>query len=252
MRPDYAQVFRNTPAVDKYATVVYAPGSYSWHVDRRQRTYLRRLVSRQFGAHQPTQHDFACGTGRAIRMMRGLVRAAHGYDSSAAMLAEARAAGLDAALHELAEHGPLPQPVTGSGPALVTIFRLLLNAPDEVRNRAIGFAATVLQHHDTGVLVVENHGNRHSLRHFSARRHAGDPWFSELSHGDVRQLLGRHGFTLVAARACAVLPVGAYRRAWLRPIAQCIDAVLTRLPATWRIGTDVLYVARRGPVRRLS
>jgi SAM-dependent methyltransferase len=252
MRTDYAKIFRSTPAVDKYATVVYAAGTYSWHVDRRQRTYLRRIVSRQFGADRPTQHDFACGTGRAIRMVRGLVRKAHGYDTSAVMLAEARATGLDAVLHQITETGPLPQPVTTGGPALVTVFRLLLNAPEEVRERAIGFAATVLPHHDTGVLVVENHGNRQSLRHLSARRHAGDPWFSELSHGDVRELLRRHGFTVVAARACAVLPAGAYRTAWLVPFARCVDAVLTGLPATWRIGTDVLYVARRAPVRRLS
>src|SRR5207244_8319498 len=165
--------------------------SYSWHVDRRQRTYLRRLVRRQFGADRPTQHDFACGTGRAIRMLRGLVRGAHGYDTSAAMLAQAHAAGLGAELHEVTEHGPLPQPATTDGPSLVTVFRLLLNAPGDVRERAIGFAATILPHHDAGVLVVENHGNRHSLRHFSARRHANDPWFSELSHGDVREVL-RH------------------------------------------------------------
>jgi hypothetical protein len=39
------------------------------------------------------QHDFACGTGRAIRQLRGLVREAHGYDTSATMLAQARATG---------------------------------------------------------------------------------------------------------------------------------------------------------------
>jgi SAM-dependent methyltransferase len=245
VRVDYAEVFRSVDAVGKYTNMVYARGSYSSHVDRRQRAYLRRLVARRFGAELPTQHDFACGTGRGIRMLHGLVRAAHGYDSSPAMLTAARTAGVAATLHEVAESGPLPRPASDDRPTLVTVFRLLLNAPPEARHRAVGFAAAALPDRDAGLLVVQNHGNRNSLRHLAARRHAADPWFSELSHAEVADLLCSHGFVIVAARACAVLPSGVYRRGWLRPFARCLDPVLTRLPAAWRIGTDVLYVARR-------
>jgi hypothetical protein len=125
------------------------------------------------------------------------------------------------------------------------MFRLLLNVPDEVRDRAIAFAAAALPTRDAGMLVVENHGNRQSLRHLAARRHAGDPWFSELSHHEVLSLFERHGFELVTARAFAVLPAGAYRRSWLRPFARVVDDLLARVPFVWRWGTDVLYVARR-------
>jgi hypothetical protein len=247
MRTDYAQIFRTDAAVGKYADVVYSPRSYSSYVDARQRVYLRRLVRSAFGGRRPVQHDFACGTGRVIRQLDGLVSAAHGYDTSAAMLARARDTG--ATLHEIAESGPLPAPApppaTADRPALVTVFRLLLNAPHPVRERAIAFAATVLTAPDSGLLVVENHGNRGSLRHLGARRHAGDTWFAELSHAEVRALLARHGFAVVAARAFAVVPAGAYRRRWLRPAARCVDAVAARLPAAWRVGTDVVYVARR-------
>jgi len=245
MRADYAEIFRDPQAVDKYTDVVYAPESYSTHVNERQRAYLRRLVRRTFRERRPVQHDFACGSGRAIRLLHGLVRAAHGYDTSAAMLAKAREAGVRAELHAVAEDGPMPAPATVDGPALVTVFRLLLNVPDEVRDRAVAFAARALPEATAGLLVLENHGNRQSLRHLAARRRGGDRWFSELSHAQVLALLARHGFELVAARAFAVLPAGAYRRRWLRPVARLFDDLAAELPFLWRWGTDVLYVARR-------
>src|SRR2546429_238900 len=86
MRTDYGQVFQDTSAVDKYERVVYAPDSHSSAVHARQRRYLRRLVVRAFPDRPPVQHDFACGTGRGVKLLRGLVREAHGYDPSAALL----------------------------------------------------------------------------------------------------------------------------------------------------------------------
>lgn len=245
MRADYAQIFQRTQSVDKYADVVYAPNSYSTCVNDRQRAYLRRFAHRMFPDRRPVQHDFACGTGRAIRLLHGLVRAAHGYDTSTAMLDKARSARVYADLHPVAESGPVPEPATMDGPALVTVFRLLLNAPDEVRDRAVAFAAAALPTADAGLLVVENHGNRSSVRHLSARRHADDPWFSELSHAQVLELFQRHGFELVAARGFALCPPGAYRRRWLRPLAKLIDDLAVHVPWLWRWGTDVVYIARR-------
>jgi SAM-dependent methyltransferase len=245
MRTDYAQIFRSARAVDKYTDVVYAPGTYASHVNARQRAFLRRFVAKSFPTVRPVQHDFASGTGRAVRLLQGLVREAHAYDTSAAMLAKARAAGVDATLHEIAERGAVPMPATAEMPALVTVFRLLLNVTDDVRDRAIAFAAAALPSPESGLLIVENHGNRRSVRHLGARRHVNDPWFSELSHDQVLSLFARHGFTLVEARAFAVCPAGAYRRAWLRPLARVVDGVAARLRWLWPWGTVVLYIGQR-------
>src|SRR5207248_9311875 len=108
MRTDYGQVFQDTRAVDKYEQVVYAPDSYSSAVNARQRRYLRRLVVRAFPGRPPVQHDFACGTGRGVKLLWGLVREAHGYDPSRAMLDRARACGVPARWHEIAPSGPVP------------------------------------------------------------------------------------------------------------------------------------------------
>ncbi|GAA1735178.1 polysaccharide biosynthesis C-terminal domain-containing protein [Luedemannella helvata] len=245
MREDYTRIFQNLTAVEKYEEVVYAPDTYSSAVNRRQRAYLRSLVARAFPQRRPVQHDFACGTGRAIRILHGLVRDAHGYDTSAAMLERARASGVFAHLHQVPESGRLPRPMGDGAPALVTVFRLLLNVGDDVRDRAIGFAASLLPHSCSGLLVIENHGNRTSVRHLRHRRRAGDPWFNELSHAEVDLLLARHGFTVVERRGFAVCPPGAYARRWLRPVARLVDGLAWRIPALAGVATTVLYVARR-------
>jgi SAM-dependent methyltransferase len=245
MRTDYAEIFQSETAVDKYETVVYAPESYSTAVSSRQRAYLRRLVRRSFTERRPVQHDFACGTGRAIRLLHGVVRAAHGYDVSPAMLAKARDSGVYAKLHEIPGDGPMPEPVAAEGPALVTIFRLLLNVTPEVRERALAFAAAALPSPTSGLLVVENHGNRTSLRHLRHRRHQGNDWFAELGNQEIEDLMARHGFEIVERRGFAVTPSGAYARTWIRPIARRMDDVAARMPRLANVSTDVLYVARR-------
>src|SRR5439155_26933292 len=139
------------------------------------------------------------------------------------MLATARAAGLRASWHEIPADGPVPAPEPTTGPAIVTVFRLLLNVPEQVRDRAIAFAARVLPTHTCGLLIVENHGSANSLRRLGRRRRAGQPWFAELSHAQVVDLLGRHGFTVVERHGFGVLPAGAYRLRVLRPFVRRLD-----------------------------
>lgn len=245
MRTDYTQIFQDTAAVEKYEHIVYAPDSYWSAINRRQRQYLRGLARRAFPYRRPVQHDFATGTGRAIRILHGLVRGAHGYDTSSAMLAKAGEVGAYATMHQIDEIGPVPAPVPTDSPALVTVFRLLLNVDDAVRDRAIAFAAQALPHYDAGLLVVENHGNAQSLRHLRHRRHGDKPWFSELSHDDVATILDRHGFTVVEQRGFALFTQGWYGRRWLRPIAELLDDLATRVGLAGRFSVNVLYVARR-------
>ncbi|MEN3306628.1 MAG: hypothetical protein V7603_2830 [Micromonosporaceae bacterium] len=248
MRTDFSEVFRDAGAVEKYEHVVYAPDSYASIVSDRQRAYLRRLVRTSFPDRRPVQHDFACGTGRAVRLLHGMVREAHGYDTSAAMLEAARAAGLRARWHEIRTDGPVPQPTPTEGPAIVTVFRLLLDVPDEVRNRVMRFAARALPSHTSGLLIVENHGNTASLRRLRRRKRVADPWFAELSHATVAALLRRHGFTIVERRGFTMFPPGVYRVRPLRALVRRVDNLLCRFEVLSRYATDVLYVARRDPV----
>jgi SAM-dependent methyltransferase len=189
----------------------------------------------------PVQHDFACGTGRAIRTLHGLVRAAHGYDTSAEMMKKAAEVGSQARWHQVPMAGPVPDPVVAGTPAIVTMFRLLLNVDDSVRDRALAFAAKVLRTRADGVLVVENLGNASSLRHLRARRHSGERWFAELSHEQVGQLLARHGFEVVERRGFSMLTQSLHGN----PLARAADAATRTLPGTGGFAVNVLYTARR-------
>lgn len=241
MTTDYTKVFQDADAVAKYEHVTYAPDSYASRINERQQEYLRKLVQREFGAKLPVQHDFACGTGRAIRTLHGLVREAHGYDTSAEMMAKAEEVGSQAQWHQIPADGPVPNPVPAGHPVIVTMFRLLLNVDEQVRERAIAFAGKALPTPAAGVLVVENHGNAGSLRHLRARRHSGERWFAELSHAEVEQLLDRHGFEIVERRGFSMLTESLNRI----PLARAADAAARALPGTDGFAVNVLYTARR-------
>ncbi len=245
MRADYTDIFQHEATVAKYEHVVFAPDGYAWAISKRQRVYLRGLVKRAFPYRRPVLHDFACGTGRAIRILHGLVRCAHGYDTSGPMLAKAHELGSFAELHLVSASGDVPDPQPADPPALVTVFRLLLNVEDDVRERAIAFAAKALRNYDAGLLIVENHGNRESVRHLRHQRNAGSPWFAELDHVEIAELLDRHGFTVVERRGFALFSRGWYSHRWLRPFAQVVDNLCARTGWLSRWAVNVLYVARR-------
>ncbi|MBM2619287.1 SAM-dependent methyltransferase [Actinoplanes sp. LDG1-06] len=241
MTTDYTKVFQDTGAVEKYENITYAPDSYASQINERQQDYLRTLVKREFGDLAPVQHDFACGTGRAIRTLHGLVREAHGYDTSAEMMAKAAEVGSRASWHQVAEDGPVPHPVPAGFPAIVTMFRLLLNVDEAVRDRALAFAAKALPSADSGVLVVENHGNAGSVRHLRARRHKNERWFAELSHEQVATLLDKHGFVIVERRGFSMITPSLHGN----PMARAADAAVRRLPGSDAYAVNVLYTARR-------
>ncbi|XVV13586.1 methyltransferase domain-containing protein [Actinoplanes sp. CA-131856] len=241
MTTDYTKVFQDTDAVEKYENITYAPDSYASQINERQQDYLRTLVRREFGPLAPVQHDFACGTGRAIRILHGLVREAHGYDTSAEMMAKAAEVGSRANWHQVAPDGPVPHPVPAGSPAIVTMFRLLLNVDSAVRDRALAFAAKALPSRDSGVLVVENHGNAGSVRHLRARRHQGQRWFAELSHAEVASLFEKHGFEIVERRGFSMITPSLHGN----PVARAVDAAARRMPGSDSYAVNVLYTARR-------
>lgn len=242
MREDYTELFTDPQVAAGYRRRITRPTGHAMAVTTRQRRFLRHLVTERFDT-PPVQHDFACGTGRALSMLEGLVSAAHGYDTAPAMLAEAGAAGVPAELHLLHPADPTPAPVPTDGPAIVTMLRLMLNAPPALRDAALGFAAQALPDQDSGLLVLENHGHRRSLRHLHAWRRRHHPWFAELGTTEVRALLARHGFRLLRRRGFALSTQGFYRSAALRGPARLIDEHAAG-PLT-PVATNLLYVAVR-------
>lgn len=244
---DYTEVFRDDATVDRYESETYAPGSYDSVINDRERAWLRPFAAEAF-SQPPVQLDFACGTGRALRMLDGVVAEALGYDTSEAMLSRARIQGVNARLHVISESGPLPDLAElPPGPRLVTVFRLVLNAPPQVRERALAFAAEALPSAGAGLLVVENHGSAPSLRQLRRVLLPVDKrrWFSELRQAELLDVLDRHGFELVTRQAFSVLTQGFYHPGLRGALAPAVDTWLSRRSSLARWATNVLYVARR-------
>ena len=163
------------------------------------------------------------------------------------MIERAKAHGHQAHWHVIDATGPVPKPQPTAGPSIVTIFRLLLNVPDDVRERAIAFAAEALPTRDVrpaGGAEPRQHAlAAASARPASTRTIRG---ISELSDARVYEIFDQHGFTLVGRKGCAIFPRGWYRA---EADASRSSAASTTLLCASRIfdryAVDVLYVARR-------
>ena len=211
--------------VDRHTTVT----------DERQRRYLRALLRRSFPVRRPVQHDFACGTGRAIRLLHGLVHAAHGYDFCDAMLARAHSLGVPADLHLVALGGPAPKPPPGHRPVVVTCVGFIATAEPPARDLALAFAAEALPRPESGLLVIE-HQRRPGGRH---------PDGPGLSHAELIRLLARHGFRVTERRGFGLVPAAWYRWPTLRWAAFVVDGLALWLPALAPWCATTFYVARR-------
>ncbi|HEX6497971.1 MAG TPA: SAM-dependent methyltransferase [Micromonosporaceae bacterium] len=215
--------------------------AYAAALFRRQRRYLRAVLRRAFPYRRPVQHDVACADGRAVRLLNGLVREAHGYDRSPARLAVASRAGLFASWHLVTE--AVPVPATDDGPAVVTAFGLLPEGRGEDPERAVAFAARVLPHHGAGLLVVENTGNSRALGHLR-RPSRGGGWAPECAHEQVAALLRWYGFEIVELAGFGVLPPARYRGR-LGVAASRVDDTLSGAAPLGRYAREVVYIARR-------
>ncbi len=168
--------------------------------------------------------------------------AAHGYDVSPAMMARANELGRTATWHTV----PRTAGTDAGGrrlPAIVTVFRLLLNVPPDVRDRAVKFAAAALPDAPSGLLVVQNHGNRRSLRHLRSRRRADREWFQELSDGEVtRCWTARFPDSRSGIRD---VPEGWYGPRWTRSLVRGRGRRALRHAALRPLRGGLLYVAVR-------
>ncbi len=250
MPDDYTSAFRSEQAAERYEQSVYEPGSYDSFMADLQGSWLRKFVSHEFRGEAPVLHDFACGTGRIVEALTGMFRSAHGYDTSSDMLAVASQKGLPAQFH-LIQPGDLPSHVDvgeGAGASvLVTIFRLLLNSPDAVRADSMRFAASILRQAEHGVLVVNNHGNRWSLRQLARLKPLPkDGWFHALSTREVRRLAADHGLVVKGAYGFGLLPRSLHASR-TRSMARRLDRWTAGRRWLAPVAIDIVYVMRMRP-----
>lgn len=248
---DYSQHFRDTRHVAAYDEHVYGPATFDSHVSELEMRWLRAFCDRAFST-APVQFDFACGTGRIIAGLQDKVRHAHGFDPSPEMLERARDRVPGADFVAISQFGPVAPPhvdLDAATPALVTMFRLLLNCDAAARDRALQFCAATLRQHG-GYAIFDNHGSRSSLRQLAGLRHrrptegnTEGPWFHSLSHREVVGMADRNGLRIVERHGFAPLPPMTYRVPVVRGAARRLNTLTADRPGMSLVGTNIIYVA---------
>ena len=178
-----------------------ASDAFDSYMDRWEARHLRDIVARTFGAKKVARClDFACGTGRITQVVASLAAETVGVDVASGMLEVARAKVPMATF----VHADLTTDARDLGTFdLITSFRFLGNAQDEIRIAALR-TLNALQP-TGGLLIVNNHRNPLGLARIVARAR-GDRQRLELTHARLRRLLRRAGYEIRDAR-----PIGAWQ-----------------------------------------
>lgn len=231
----YRTYFQQRQVVADYLDQYEKVGSADAVVWQRQAPYLSRLIAAR-GASSGL--DYACGGGRILIAYPESVADLHGWDSSDAMLERAAVAVPRARLRRV----DLTEGLPADRFDLVTAFRLLLNVEAHLRPLLLGRLAGLLK--PGGLLIVDNHGNRRSLRHPAVRlRGRRHQFANELSHADMLALFAGAGLRVVEATGWGRLPDPAYRT--IGPVARVVEGWLLDRTSTPAGAIRVMYAVER-------
>jgi len=246
---NYSNRFQDAAAVAAYEGGEYGPGSYAAQVWQWQRPVVEQAVKDFRSGHSGPVRllDFACGTGRVLACLEPLVDTAEGVDISENMVAVARGKCRRARLQV---GDILTQPeLLQTEYDLISSFRFLLNAEPDLRHRVLKRLRQVLRMPD-GRLLVNVHGNAHSLRHpavvwrrWRERTRPTGEMLNELSRPAALSLLAESGFQVVRQHGFGILPPTLYRTP-LRGPAGAVDRTLSgeHWWNNWSI--DMLFICR--------
>jgi len=245
----YSTRFQEKDAVEAYEAGEYGMESYSTFIWQLQRPVLEGILKDFRRRHSGPVRllDFACGTGRVLAALEPLVDSAEGIDISKNMVAVARMRCSKARLvtgDVLAQPALLPDACE-----IISCFRFVLNAEPELRAGILRRLREVLRP-PHGLLLVNVHGNSHSLRHPAIlwrrrrRRVASEnTMLNEMSTGEAERLLVESGFEIVHRFGFGIMPPMLYRTP-LRLLTHAVDRWLCgeNWLSQWSI--DLLFVCR--------
>jgi SAM-dependent methyltransferase len=156
--------------------------------------WLLKFLRRVYPDRIPHYLDFACGTGRITELVAPLARESIGVDVSASMLETARAKCEET---RFIEADLTRAEVTLGQFDVVTSFRFLGNAQDQLRRDALSVMARLLR--PGGHLIINNHRNPKSISAL-LHRATGGVHGMDLTYGSLRRLLCERGLRVVEAR----------------------------------------------------
>jgi SAM-dependent methyltransferase len=245
MTISYSARFQQKGAVESYDAKEYAVGSYSSAIWQLQRPVVEKMLSdfRQSRPGPVRLLDFACGTGRVLSCVEPFADTVDGIDISENMVAVARTKCRRARL-QVGDILTNPE-MLQKDYDVITCFRLLLNLEPEMRGRILQRLRGVIG--PAGRLVVNVHGNSHSLRHpavvwrrWREQNKKSDAMLNEMSPAETEKLLWENGFRILHKIGFGILPPRIYRTP-LHRLALATDRFLAGENAWSRWSVDILY-----------
>jgi len=255
MTPDvppasYQERFLSADEANSYATREYGANSYASAIWTLQQPVLEQYLLQARQQHPAGCHlDFACGTGRITKLAEEIFSSVDAVDISANMVEWARKTCLHAHFfvgNLLVTSSLCPGPYTS-----MTSFRLLLNLDPALRIPLLQQLRARL--HPEGVLILNMHGNRHSLRQpailWKRWRHQEslpvELMLNAMSQGETISCLEAAGFRVEHRQGIGVLPPTLYR--WpLRFLWAALDRWLSQVPFLQSFCIDLMFVCKKG------
>ena len=202
---DYRESHVNEGRGSAYDRLYRRGGALAFYWEHFERPYLDEMFSKVRRRYHGGRYlDFACGTGRILKVGAGHFADATGIDVSDEMLVKARHKAPGA---RVIRADVLADPIDVGKFDVVTLFRFLLRA-GKLREPVLGWLRGVIK--DGGTLIVNNHRNAYSLRGMAYRvattlRPNG---FENdlLTDSEMKSLLERSGFTIVERYSFGVVP----------------------------------------------
>lgn len=210
-----------------------------------ERPLIEATLRRHRAAGARTVVDFACGTGRITQVNEGVFPRSIGIDISAEMVTRARVRCPRSEFRVLDPTRPsialLPEA------DVVTTFRFLLNAEDDLRAEALAAIRKLLRPH--GVLIAGFQWNEHSpaglfYRARNVVRRTNNP--RTITTAGARRLLEEHGFAPMSVAPYGVWPrTGRHLSHLHARMIEPTERLAFRCPVLMRAAQHFLVTARR-------
>lgn len=207
-----------------------------------EKEVLRRIMLKYFKLKVKNYLDFACGTGRLLEVFENNSINSSGIDISKEMLKEAK---------KKYKKSKLIQGDLTKNPYLfkqkfdlITAFRFFLNAEDSLRKKAL--IALYKNLKDDGILIINIHGNKYSIRHLSLlfRKIFSKAKLNEMSYLKLKMLLKENKFKIIELYGIGFLPyiLSHYltKKVWLK-----LERFLIKLKFLNLFGIDLILVCKK-------
>ena len=245
---DYREYFQSEESAIEYDEESYDADTYAailWEIE--QSVLISQILRMEENKQRIRYLDFACGTGRIVSLLEQYVDKSCGIDISPFMIEQARKKINKTSLFvgDLTTDGFL---IDGTF-ELITVFRFVLNAQIELRDRALRILSGRLTD-ENSILIFNIHTNKYSYAFLSYIFHK---LFGSSANGDEKKYLSLWEGKKIAKRAnLEVIKVnglgfvsGKFYRIFPRTLLLAIEAQLARIPLINCLGTDLIFICKK-------